>query len=144
MGACPYASLHFLSVGLLAFSPRPCLLDDNRGGPAERLRCRVQKGGCNPMRTASGRERAQPRPDRGGEKHMHSIVAASALSLLRSNALPVLVRFDDLGLLLVASVLVFLVVDLDCMPCEFRSISTPRCFVTHIRQTIDSLQLTHV
>ena len=34
----------------------------------ERLRCRVQKGGCNPLRGASGLERAKPRPDRGGEK----------------------------------------------------------------------------
>ena len=95
---------------------------------------------CGQPRDANGLNRDQI----AAVRSLHSIVAASALSLLRSNALPVLVRFDDLGLLLVASVLVFLVVDLDCMPCEFRSISTPRCFVTHIRQTIDSLQLTHV
>ena len=65
---------------------------------------------CGEPRDSNGLNRDQI----AAVRSLHSIVAASALPLLRS---PMLVRFEDLGLFHVAPV-VFPVFDLDCVSCD--------------------------
>ena len=81
------------------------------------------RNGCAvAYRKADAILRGEPRDSNGLNRDqiaavssLHSMIAASALLLLlRSNVVPCLVRFENMGLFHVVSVLVFLVFDLDC------------------------------